>query len=24
VAAGDIIDDGEYWAVDWYVEGIEA
>lgn len=24
VAAGDIIDDGEYWAVDWYVEGVEA
>ena len=24
VAAGDIIDDGEYWAVDWYAEGIEA
>ncbi len=24
VAAGDIIDDGEFWAVDWYAEGIEA
>ena len=24
VAAGDIIDDGEYWAVDWYAEGVEA
>jgi basic membrane protein A len=24
VAAGDIIDDGEFWAVDWYVEGVEA
>jgi simple sugar transport system substrate-binding protein len=24
VAAADIIDDGEYWAVDWYAEGIEA
>jgi simple sugar transport system substrate-binding protein len=24
VAAGDVIDDGEYWAVDWYAEGIEA
>lgn len=24
VAAGDVIDDGEYWAVDWYVEGVEA
>jgi len=24
VAAGDIIDDGEYWAVDWYAAGIEA
>ena len=24
VAAGDIIDDGEFWAVDWWVEGVEA
>lgn len=24
VAAGDIIDDGEFWAVDWYAEGVEA
>ena len=24
VAAGDVIDDGEFWAVDWYVEGVEA
>jgi simple sugar transport system substrate-binding protein len=24
VAAGDIIDDGEYWAVDWYFEGVIA
>ena len=24
VAAGDVIDDGEYWAIDWYAEGIEA
>jgi simple sugar transport system substrate-binding protein len=23
VAAGDIIDDGEFWAVDWYAEGVE-
>ena len=22
VAAGDIIDDGEFWAVDWYAEGV--
>lgn len=24
VEAGDIIDDGEFWAVDWYAEGVEA
>src|SRR5690606_5031893 len=24
VPAGDVIDDGEFWAVDWYVEGVEA
>jgi hypothetical protein len=24
VAAGDIIDDGEYWGVDWYFEGVIA
>ncbi|HEV2514748.1 MAG TPA: BMP family ABC transporter substrate-binding protein [Devosia sp.] len=24
VAAGDVIDDGEFWAVDWYAEGVEA
>lgn len=24
VEAGDVIDDGEFWAVDWYVEGVEA
>jgi simple sugar transport system substrate-binding protein len=24
VPAGDIIDDGEYWAVDWYFEGVIA
>ncbi|MFD1943114.1 BMP family ABC transporter substrate-binding protein [Paradevosia shaoguanensis] len=24
VAAGDVIDDGEFWAVDWYVEGVQA
>jgi len=24
VAAGDVIDDGEFWGVDWYAEGIEA
>lgn len=24
VAAGDIIDDGEFWGVDWYAEGVEA
>ena len=24
VAEGDIIDDGEFWAVDWYAEGVEA
>ncbi|WDR05040.1 BMP family ABC transporter substrate-binding protein [Devosia rhodophyticola] len=24
VAAGDIIDDGEFWAVDWYAAGVEA
>ena len=24
VPAGDVIDDGEYWAVDWYVEGVIA
>ena len=23
VAAGDVIDDGEFWAVDWYVEGVQ-
>ncbi|MND04698.1 Purine-binding protein precursor [compost metagenome] len=23
VAEGDVIDDGEFWAVDWYVEGME-
>jgi basic membrane protein A and related proteins len=24
VAAGDVIDDGEYWGVDWYAEGVIA
>ena len=24
VAEGDVIDDGEFWAVDWYAEGVEA
>ncbi len=24
VPAGDVIDDGEFWAVDWYAEGVEA
>lgn len=24
VEAGDVIDDGEFWAVDWYAEGVEA
>ncbi len=24
VEAGDIIDDGEFWAVDWYAQGVEA
>ncbi len=24
VEAGDIIDDGEFWGVDWYAEGVEA
>jgi simple sugar transport system substrate-binding protein len=23
VAAGDVIDDGEFWGVDWYAEGVE-
>ncbi len=24
VEAGDVIDDGEFWGVDWYAEGVEA
>lgn len=24
VAEGDVIDDGEFWGVDWYAEGVEA
>jgi basic membrane protein A and related proteins len=24
VAAGDVIDDGEFWGVDWWAEGVEA